>query len=158
MRGCYTVSSLISGGRDKSVLLALIRDMPVGFLYIEGELAESRGTPREFLCSFINGWRGGESWLAPSIIFGALNRPPREPLWSESCSEGISPAFKLADSRAANSSASSGALLYYSIGLSSILDKRVDIVWLKALIFLKESSYLARNLKRSHHRHNCHRS
>ena len=53
MRGC--ASSLCSGGSDRPVLLALIRDIPVGFWYIEGELAESSAKPEAFLCSFISG-------------------------------------------------------------------------------------------------------
>ena len=112
------ISSFCS--RDKPVLLALMRDMPVGFLYIDGELAESLGNPDEFLCSFISGWEGGDNLSAPLIIFEALDWPIREPLWSESWRDGSKPALILADSLAANSSAK-GGLLYCSLGFSSTL-------------------------------------
>ena len=53
-------SSFASGGNERPVL-AFNRDMPVGFLYIDGELAESMGNADEFLCSLISGYDGLES-------------------------------------------------------------------------------------------------
>jgi len=115
-------SSFARGGKERPVL-AFNRDMPVGFLYIDGELAESMGNADEFLCSLISGYDGLESWFAPSVFPAeTLKRPLLEPLYSESCNEGKLPALMLADSRAAYSSAS-GGFLYCPDGFSSSLSK-----------------------------------